>query len=168
MPARAEAPCSSGTSTVIVTRPTLSRVVHGPGPSLEDMRVRWRAPGTGVAVSGALLAVVTLATGCARFSDEPKEWHPQDQLTPQAAPNPELPGDEGAAGGESRPEQPEPSEVPPPNGCKDYNPAVIGTCMSTVVAVAALPGDGREPSALVGERDTGRILRVKRGADPQV
>ena len=55
--------------------------------------------------------------------------------------------------------------MPPPDGCKDYNPAVIGTCLSTVVAVAALPGDGRDPAALVGERDTGRILRVKRGAE---
>jgi glucose/arabinose dehydrogenase len=40
--------------------------------------------------------------------------------------------------------------------------------MSTVVAVAALPGDGQDPTALVGERDTGRILRVKRGTSPQL
>jgi glucose/arabinose dehydrogenase len=132
------------------------------------MGARAWTPGARVAVGSALLAVATLTAGCATFSDQPKEWHPQSELTPQAAPNPELPGQEGTAGGPSRQSQPEPSEVPPPNGCKDYNPAVIGTCMSTVVAVAALPGDGQDPSALVGERDTGRILRVKKGADPQV
>ncbi len=123
----------------------------------------WRTLVAGVTVGGALLTA-----GCATFSDQPEDWNPQSELTPQAAPDPELPGDEGGPSGQSQPEQPKPSDVPPPDGCKDYNPAVIGTCLSTVVAVAALPGDGREPAALVGERDTGRILRVKRGAKPQV
>ncbi len=125
--------------------------------------MRWRTLVAGVTVGGALLTA-----SCATFSDQPAEWHPQDELTPQAAPDPELPGDEGATGGTAETERPRPSEVPPPNGCTDYNPAVIGTCMSTVVAVAALPGDGQEPAALVGERDTGRILRVKQGVEPQV
>ena len=126
--------------------------------------MRWRTLLAGVTVGGALLT-----TGCAAFTDEPKDWHPQDELTPQAAPDPELPGGGGGGGeGGSGQEQPKPSKVPPPDGCKDYNPAVIGTCMSTVVAVAALPGDGQDPVALVGERDTGRILRVKHGTKPQV
>jgi len=127
------------------------------------MRVRWRTLVAVVTVGGALLT-----GGCAAFTDQPKDWHPQDELTPQAAPDPDLPGDQGGSGGPDGQEQPKPSDVPPPDGCKDFNPAVIGTCMSTVVAVAALPGDGQEPAALVGERDTGRILRVKAGAKPQV
>ncbi len=127
------------------------------------MGLRWRTLVAGVAVSGVLLTA-----GCATFSDQPEDWHPQDELTPQAAPDPELPGDPGGSGASGGSEQPKPQDVPPPNGCKDYNPAVIGTCMATVVAVAALPGDGQDPAALVGERDTGRILRVKHGADPQV
>jgi glucose/arabinose dehydrogenase len=126
------------------------------------MGARWRTVVAGIAVSGALLTA-----GCATFSDQPEEWNPQDELTPQAAPEPQLPGDEGADGSTGGSGPPEPSEVPPPDGCKDYNPAVIGTCMATVVSVAALPGDGRDPAAFVGERDTGRILRVKKGADPQ-
>ncbi|HEV7647357.1 MAG TPA: PQQ-dependent sugar dehydrogenase [Actinophytocola sp.] len=128
------------------------------------MRVRWRTLVAGITVGGALLTA-----GCASFTDQPEDWHPQDELTPQAAPDPELPGDpSGGSSGSSVPEQPRPSDVPPPDGCKDFNPAVIGTCMSTVVAVAALPGDGQDPVALVGERDTGRILRVKHGTKPQV
>jgi glucose/arabinose dehydrogenase len=128
------------------------------------MRVRLRTLVAGLTVGGALLTA-----GCASFTDQPKDWHPQDELTPQAAPDPELPGDEGGgAGGTGTPAQPKPSDVPPPNGCTDYDPAVIGTCMSTVVAVAALPGDGQDPVALVGERDTGRILRVKHGAKPHL
>ncbi len=130
------------------------------------MGARWRTVVAGITVGGALLTA-----GCATFSDEPKDWHPQDQLTPQAAPDPQLPGDEGGTGGTGGPGgtgRPRPSDVPPPDGCKDYNPAVIGTCMASVVAVAAIPGDGQDPAALVGERGTGRILRVKRGADPQV
>ena len=125
--------------------------------------MRWRTLVAGVTVGGALLTA-----GCASFTDQPKDWHPQDELTPQAAPDPQLPGDEGASGGPSAPDQPKPSDVPPPDGCKDFDPAVIGTCMSTVVAVTALPGDGQDPVALVGERDTGRILRVKHGTTPQV
>lgn len=125
--------------------------------------MRWRTLVAVVTVGGALLT-----GGCAAFTDQPKDWHPQDELTPQAAPDPDLPGDQGGSGGPDGQEQPKPSDVPPPDGCKDFNPAVIGTCMSTVVAVAALPGDGQEPAALVGERDTGRILRVKAGAKPQV
>jgi glucose/arabinose dehydrogenase len=127
------------------------------------MGLRWRALVAGVAVGGVLLTA-----GCATFSDQPEDWHPQDELTPQAAPDPELPGDPGGSGASGESGQPKPQDVPPPNGCKDYNPAVIGTCMATVVAVAALPGDGQDPAALVGERDTGRILRVKHGTDPQV
>ena len=126
--------------------------------------MRWRTLVAGLTVGGALLTA-----GCATFTDQPKDWHPQDELTPQAAPDPQLPGDEGGLRRvRRRRTQPKPSDVPPPDGCKDYNPAVIGTCMATVVAVAALPGDGQDPAALVGERDTGRILRVKHGAKPQV
>jgi glucose/arabinose dehydrogenase len=44
---------------------------------------------------------------------------------------------------------------------------VIATCLDTVSAVAALPGDG-DPIALVGERRTGRILRVRKGQNPVV
>lgn len=117
-----------------------------------------------------VLGGVLLIAGCATFTDQPppESWRPQEQLTPQGGPEPQVPGEggpgtPGGGGGGGRP-----SKIPPPDGCTDYDPAVIGTCMDTVSAVAALPGDGRDPTALVGERKTGRILRVKMGTDPQV
>jgi glucose/arabinose dehydrogenase len=121
-----------------------------------------------VLVAGVLGGVLMTA-GCATFTDQPPpdSWQPQEQLTPQGGPEPEVPGESqpgtpGAGGGGG------PAEIPPPNGCTDYNPSVIATCLDTITAVAALPGDGQDPTALVGERRSGRILRVKHGAEPQV
>src|SRR6266536_1470228 len=121
-----------------------------------------------VLVAGVLGGVL-LTTGCATFAEQPPadSWQPQEQLTPQAGPEPSVPG-EGKPGGGGAGGGNKPTEIPPPDGCTDYNPTVIGTCLDTVAAVAALPGDGSDPTALVGERRSGRILRVKRGAEPQV
>ena len=117
--------------------------------------------------------VALLASGCASFNAQPppEAWKPQQSLTPQAGPEPRVPdggaegpngGGGGGGGGGGRSQQ-----IPPPNGCTDYNPLVIATCLDSVVAVAALPGDG-DPIALVGERQTGRILRVRKGQQPVV
>ncbi|HYQ62159.1 PQQ-dependent sugar dehydrogenase [Actinophytocola sp.] len=117
----------------------------------------------------SVLSGVLLTSACATFADQPppESWRPQEQLTPQGGPDPEVPGEsrpgEGGTGDSGTP-----TEIPPPDGCKDYDPAVIATCLDTVVAVAAFPGDGQDPVALVGERRTGRILRVKQGSDPQL
>lgn len=120
-----------------------------------------------VTVSGVLVTA-----GCATVAEQPEDWRPQDQIEPQAAPEPQDPGSGGSGGnggpgGGNRP-PPSPSQVPPPNGCTDFHPAVIGTCLNQLTSVAALPGDGSDPSALVGERTTGRILLVKKGATPKV
>ena len=119
-------------------------------------------------VAGVLTGVL-LTTGCATFTDQPppESWRPQEQLTPQGGPDPQVPG-QGAPGEDPSGGGGRPTEIPPPDGCTDYDPAVIGTCMDTIAAVAALPGDGRDPAALVGERRSGRILRVRQGADPEV
>lgn len=110
-----------------------------------------------------------LVTGCATIAEQPENWQPQEQLQPQAAPEPQGPGGDGGGRGPGRGQrQPPPSDIPPPNGCIDFHPAVIATCLDQVTAVAALPGDGRDPTALVGERGTGRILRVKKNTDPEV
>src|SRR6476469_427925 len=117
----------------------------------------------------SVLSGVLLTSACATFADQPppESWRPQEQLTPQGGPDPEVPGEsrpgEGGTGDSGTP-----TEIPPPDVCKDYDPAVIATCLDTVVAVAACPGDGQDPVALVGERRTGRILRVKQGSDPQL
>lgn len=116
----------------------------------------------------AAVGVVLLATGCATFTDQPEDWGPRERMTPQAVPEPELPGDDPGGQGAAPGAAPPPSAVPPPNGCVDFHPAVLATCLDRLTAVAALPGDGTDPTALVGERGTGRILRVKKNTDPQV
>lgn len=112
-----------------------------------------------------------LLAGCAHFDDTVagQTYAPAPQLTPQAGPKPQLP-DVGGTDAGNNPSGPRTSQtpVPPPQGCKDFDPAVIGTCMDTVTAIAGLPGDGTAPAALAGERKSGRILQVVAGKDPAV
>ena len=113
--------------------------------------------------------VTLLVSACATFNAQPppEAWKTQQPLTPQAGPEPQEPnGPQGGAGGGGGGGG-GPQTIPPPNGCTDYNPLVIATCLDTVSAVAVLPGDG-DPIALVGERRTGRILRVRKDQDPVV
>ncbi|MGD9526436.1 PQQ-dependent sugar dehydrogenase [Pseudonocardia sp.] len=114
----------------------------------------------------ALLA--TLMAGCATFPDDgPREWREKvensgelggppavrpEETDPQTPPA--NPGDPGQPG---LPDQ--------PDGCTDPDPQVVATCLAPIGAIAPLP-DGE--SALVGERSTGRILRVKRGTVPRL
>ena len=120
-------------------------------------------------MAAATVGGMLVTAGCTTIAEQPENWQPQEQLQPQAAPEPQGPGSDGPGEGpgEGR-RQPPPTNIPPPNGCVDFHPAVIATCLNQVTAVAALPGDGRDPTALVGERGTGRILRVKRDTDPEV
>ncbi|WP_245556144.1 PQQ-dependent sugar dehydrogenase [Actinopolyspora mortivallis] len=118
---------------------------------------RGRVPGR-YAVAGAVLTALALVGGCADFPEQhPRSWREQPSLRPQAGPEPRVEGEEQEPpSGErprSRPEQ-------PPEGCTDPDPAVVATCLAPVGAVAALPGGN---SALVGERTTGRVLRVHTG-----
>ncbi|KAA2253639.1 glucose dehydrogenase [Solihabitans fulvus] len=119
------------------------------------------------AAAGLLLA------GCASFPAQPPQesWQPQPRLTPQAGPQPQAPGQD-SQGIPGKPGQPKaPTSVPPPNGCKDFDPAVIATCLSPISAVAVLPGGDPASGAvksLAAERTTGRILQVAKGAEPIV
>ncbi|HEV2782154.1 MAG TPA: PQQ-dependent sugar dehydrogenase [Actinophytocola sp.] len=115
----------------------------------------------------ACLAGGMLLSACASFTEQPppEAWQPQQPLTPQAGPDPQIPGEGNPEGGN---EAPPPASIPPPDGCTDYNPLVLGTCLDPVYAVAAFPGDGTDPIALVGERKTGRIMRVRRNEQPVV
>ena len=120
-------------------------------------------------LAASIAAAALLLSSCASFTDQPSPaaWSDAPQLTPQAGPEPQEGspgGGGGGGGGQSSPQ----TSVPPPDGCKDFHEAVLATCLDTVVAVAALPGDGTNPSALVGERTTGRILLVSKSAEPQV
>jgi glucose/arabinose dehydrogenase len=119
-----------------------------------------------------LLAMLALAgvavTGCANFSGQdaqaaPTTWSAEPTLTPENAPEPSMPGSGGSSqnnGGNSGGSS---TAVPPPQGCTDYNPAVIATCLDTVDAVAALPSSPTDPVVLAAERSTGRILKVQKG-----
>ncbi|HEX4702559.1 MAG TPA: PQQ-dependent sugar dehydrogenase [Pseudonocardiaceae bacterium] len=108
-------------------------------------------------------------SGCADFTGEaaPSGWQPAATLSPEAPPNPVLPGQSGqsANGGPDQP-QGHGGTVPPPQGCQDFNPAVIATCLDVVAAVVALPGTAGDPIGLAAERTTGRILRVHKGDKP--
>ncbi|HEU5470155.1 MAG TPA: PQQ-dependent sugar dehydrogenase [Actinophytocola sp.] len=124
--------------------------------------------GRRVVLAGCLVGSLVLA-GCATFAPQPppESWRPPDSFTPQAGPEPQVPG-EGTAPQDGAQDQAAPTSVPPPDGCTDFHPAVIATCLNPVAAVAALPGDGSDPVALVAERTTGRILRVRKNTEPVV
>ncbi len=110
----------------------------------------------------ALLAVLLLA-GCASFPDGgPHDWREKIEGVgelggPPAAAHPPTP--------EPPPDPAESGAPRAPSGCVDPDPQVVATCLAPVGAIAVLP-DG--VSALVGERTTGRVLRVRQGAAPTV
>ncbi|SFP25671.1 Glucose/arabinose dehydrogenase, beta-propeller fold [Amycolatopsis arida] len=105
-----------------------------------------------------------LLSGCARFDDPVagQTFEPAPELTAPAGPQPELPEVGGSGPSPGRPGG-APNSVPPPDGCTDFDRAVIATCLDTVSAVAALPGDGTRLTALAGERRSGRVMLVGRG-----
>jgi glucose/arabinose dehydrogenase len=121
-------------------------------------------------VVASTVALGLLVAGCASFPDQTgsgtQDWQPRPKLTEEAGPTPNLPGGSASDGGGTVPgpnAQPQ-GPPPPPRGCTDFDPAVIGTCVSPLYAVAALPGG---QSGLVAERGTGRVLTVRRGVDPK-
>ncbi|SER52829.1 Glucose / Sorbosone dehydrogenase [Lentzea xinjiangensis] len=116
-----------------------------------------------------LAAACLLAGGCASFPDEPAPtaWSAQPQLTPQAGPRPELPGEFQPSPGEPGRGQPQQS-VPPPQGCKDYHPAVIATCLNTVTGVAPIGADAQGGVAAYAAERGGRLLKVTKDVDPVV
>ncbi|WP_409187084.1 PQQ-dependent sugar dehydrogenase [Amycolatopsis sp. VS8301801F10] len=124
-------------------------------------RYRWSAPLALLACGGLVLS------GCARFDDTAAG----QTFTPAPVPSPESPphvqehGDGPGRGPRTGPAQAPPSPVPPPQGCKDFDKAVIATCLDTVAAVAGLPGEGSAPAALAGERKTGRVMLASSGHD---
>ncbi|HEY0636157.1 MAG TPA: PQQ-dependent sugar dehydrogenase [Pseudonocardiaceae bacterium] len=117
-----------------------------------------------LAVPLAGLTATVLLAGCADFPDSnPREWREKPELE-AAGPQPRVPGDGPPGEPQPQPQQPAPSGPPgEPQGCVDPDPQVIATCLTSVTAIAVLPGG---TSALVAERGTGRVLRVEQGQDP--
>ncbi|RSM40906.1 glucose dehydrogenase [Amycolatopsis balhimycina DSM 5908] len=126
------------------------------------MRTRYRS-----ALLAILACGVLLPAGCARFDDTAagQTFSPAPVPSPESPPEVRGPGeDSGGDGKQVQPGSPA-TTVPPPQGCKDFNQSVIATCLDTVAAVAGLPGDGSTPSALAGERKSGRVLLATAGKD---
>lgn len=116
---------------------------------------------------GLVLAVALLCSGCATFPDDgAREWRARAEGQGELGGPPALASPEPPPPGGPQPEQ-QPSGGAPsaPQPCVDPDPQVVATCLSPVGAIAVLPaGD----EALVGERTTGRVLRVKKGSAPQL
>lgn len=108
-----------------------------------------------------VLLVVGLLSACASFPDTgPHDWRTKVEGVGELGGPPEVANPTG----EPPPPEVQPSDAPPtPSGCVDPDPQVVATCLGAVGAIAVLP-DGL--SALVGERDTGRVLRVRQGVPP--
>lgn len=112
---------------------------------------------------GAAFAALALA-GCATFPDTgQRDWRPQADGVGELGGPPRIadPDSDNQLG--SAPT----SAAPPagPTGCVDPDPQVVATCLGPVGAIAVLP-DGM--SALVGERLTGRVLRIRQNTEPEV
>lgn len=116
----------------------------------------WSWPWSLAAVTSSAL----LLAGCAQFDDSAagQNWKPAPSLTPEAGPQPELPEVDPHRVPTTPPTSQAP--IPPPEGCTDFDDAVIATCLDTVSAVAALPTDGTTIAAFAAERRSGRVFLV--------
>lgn len=109
----------------------------------------------------ALAAVAALLAGCtAGAHAAAPDWRPRPSFQAQGpgvsiAPVVPVPGPNGTA---------PPSSAPNSDPARDADPAVVATGLTTPVGLTLLP-DG---TALVGERTTGRIVRVQPEPGKQV
>ncbi|WP_236794317.1 sorbosone dehydrogenase family protein [Amycolatopsis sp. GM8] len=124
------------------------------------MRIRWGRSPWLVAACGVVLA------GCASFDDRAagQTFEPAPELSAPAGPQPQLPEIDGNSGSDTPRPNAAPTPIPPPQGCTDFDKAVIATCLDTVSAVAALPSTDSGPAALAGERKSGRVVQVESGS----
>ncbi len=104
-----------------------------------------------------------LLAGCATFPDEgPRNWQPAIEGAGELGGPPVVPGPslDPSAPPSSAPRSGAPT---PPTGCVDPDPQVVATCLNPIGAIAVLPDS---TTAIVGERGTGRVLRVTKGRTP--
>ena len=137
-------------------------MVHAPGPRLGDHA---NPVPVGPAGDPGLRRPAARRVRAVRRHGGGPDVQPRARPSPESPPEVQGPGaDSGGDGQQARPGQ-SATPVPPPQGCKDFDPSVIATCLDTVAAVAGLPGDGSTPSALAGERKSGRVLLATAGKD---
>ncbi len=136
---------------------------HRSKPSAGSRRLRRGA------AAGLLAVVAVTSAACANFSTVAQTYSAQPSLTPAevtpVVPPPASAASTGAvpsSGASSSGSSPT-STSAAPDPCRPPDPVVVAACLSAPWGLAPLP-DG--VSALVGERTTGRILRVAPGTAP--
>lgn len=105
--------------------------------------------------------MLTIVTACGDFSASPPSYTVQPSLTP-AVVTPIAPDLPGGSGGRSSSGPSSSGSSVAADPCKPTDPAVIAACLSSPVGIQPLDGQ----SAIVGERTTGRILKVAARQDP--
>lgn len=111
---------------------------------------------------GTACAVLALA-GCATFPDNgQRDWKPAVEGVGELGGPPRV-ADQQPSGPDAGAGANPATGAAGPKGCVDPDRQVVATCLAPVGAIAVLPDGG---SALVGERQTGRVLRVRRGSPP--
>ncbi|WP_082518533.1 MULTISPECIES: PQQ-dependent sugar dehydrogenase [unclassified Rhodococcus (in: high G+C Gram-positive bacteria)] len=120
------------------------------------VRDMFGASGRTTAIGAAVLAVITVSAGCARFDDSASTPFSPEPTFGAADIEPVEPG----APGSSTPPPPSPATGP----CIDPDPNVVATCLDTLSGLVVLPGGA---AALVGERRTGTIFQVAPGQTPR-
>jgi glucose/arabinose dehydrogenase len=103
-------------------------------------------------------AVVLLAAGCASGVGAPPDWRPQPSFSGEGGAAPGLPQPRLPTAEPTRPPQTptSPSSTPSSKGPR-IDPAVVATDLTAPTGIAIMPNG----TALVGERTTGRIVRVQ-------
>ncbi|MEP6598106.1 MAG: PQQ-dependent sugar dehydrogenase [Actinomycetota bacterium] len=106
-----------------------------------------------------LLLAASLLAGCGVGADaKAPDWRPKPSFNAEGGPNAQLPTPGGPPPNGSQ-SAPSPGSGPPnpPTGTSGPDPAVVATGLGAPTGIAPMP-DG---TALVGERRTGRIVRVQ-------
>lgn len=103
-----------------------------------------------------LIAAVLLLAGCASADASAPDWRPQPSFQGEGA-MPRISPPAGQPAPDPRPPGSSQRPTPSPSKTKTTDPAVVATHLAAPVGLTLLP-DG---TALVGERSTGRIVRVQ-------
>lgn len=129
----------------------------GPGRAGAVCRALW------VVVLGLLACILV---GCGDFAPSTSAYTAQPSLAP-AQVTPVVPDQLAprSSAGSVPPSSPAPSRSAPvpADPCRPTDPAVIAACLAAPWGLALLPGG---TTALVGERTTGRILKITSGRKP--